>query len=580
MISGIYQVILFGAILVALSILTSVVSRRVGAPSLLVFLVLGMLAGEEGPGGIHFQDFNAAFLIGNLALAVILLDGGLRTHISSFRVGLAPALTLSTLGVAITAGIVGAVAAMVLGWSWMEGFLIGAIVGSTDAAAVFGLLHAAGLELKQRSSATLEIESGTNDPMAIFLTITLVSFLGIGGEISGWGLVGEFVRQMGLGLVIGVAGGWGLAWLVNKLSLPLSLYPLLVIATGIAFFSFANLLGGSGFLAVYIIGLVLANRPLNYVHDIRRFHDGMAWISQIGMFLILGLLVTPSDLLEVAVPGLIIALVLIFLARPAAVLMCLAPFRFPWREQVFISWVGLKGAVPIILALFPYLSGVEHSDVYFQVTFFVVLMSLILQGWTIAPLARSLQLEVPPHIDEFQQLSLGVPGRAGCELVAYKVHAGSPADAYKVDRLPLPKDTRLVGVVRKAEYIEANASVDLEPEDHLILLTQTHDLSDLSPLFQKIPTASYLRANEFFGQFSLHGDTLLADVASFYNVPLSDTQQNQSLAHFISRRFHGKPVVGDRVRVGNVEFVVRQIVRGAIFQVGLKLRSSTENSRR
>ncbi|MCW8193879.1 potassium/proton antiporter [Proteobacteria bacterium 005FR1] len=576
MITGIYQVILFGAILAVLSILTSILSRRVGAPSLLLFLLLGMLAGEEGPGGIQFHDFDTAFLIGNLALAVILLDGGLRTHVSSFRVGLAPALTLATVGVAITAGIVGAVAADVLGWSWLEGFLIGAIVGSTDAAAVFGLLHSAGLELKERSGATLEIESGTNDPMAIFLTITLVGLLGTEAETSGWAMVGEFVRQMGLGLAIGGVGGWGLGWQVNRLSLPLSLYPLLVIATGIAFFSLANLLGGSGFLAVYVMGLVLANRPLNYVHDIRRFHDGMAWISQIGMFLILGLLVTPSDLLDVVVPGLIIAGVLVFVARPAAVLLCLAPFRFPWREQAFVSWVGLKGAVPIILALFPYLSGLENSDVYFEITFFVVLMSLILQGWTIAPLARWLKLEVPPHIDEFQQLSLGVPGRAGCELVAYKVHAGSPADAYMVDRLPLPKDTRLIGVVRKGEFIESNASVDLKPEDHLILLTQTHDLTDLSPLFQKLPTASYLRASEFFGQFSLRGDTLLADVASFYNVPLSDDEKRQSLAEFVGRRFHGKAVVGDRVRVGNVEFVVRQIVHGAIFQVGLKIRSAAE----
>lgn len=580
MMPGLYQVILFGAVLVVLSILTSILSRRVGAPSLLLFLLLGMLAGEEGPGGIQFHDFDAAFLIGNLALAVILLDGGLRTHVSSFRVGLFPALTLSTLGVALTAGMVGAVAAQVLGWSWAEGFLVGAIVGSTDAAAVFGLLHSAGLELKQRSSATLEIESGTNDPMAIFLTITLVTLLSESGDFSGWSLLGEFIQQMGLGLIIGAAGGWSIGWLVNRLTLPLSLYPLLVIAAAIAFFSLTNLSGGSGFLAIYVIGLTLANRPLNYLHDIRRFHDGMAWISQIGMFLILGLLVTPSHLFDVIYPGLIIALVLIFIARPAAVMLCLLPFRFPWREQVFISWVGLKGAVPIILALFPYLAGMENSDVYFELTFFVVLLSLCLQGWTIAPLARWLQLEVPPKQEELQQLSLGIPGHPGCELVAYRVHPGSPADAYKVDKLPVPEDTKLLGVVRRGCVIEAEAETDLEPDDYLVLLTQAHDLADLSPLFQKLPTASYLRASEFFGQFSLGGDTLLSDVANFYSVPLPEKEGENSLSQFMAKRFHGKPVVGDRLRVGNVELVVRQIVHGEIFQVGLKIRSEGKGESR
>ncbi|MGQ9424498.1 potassium/proton antiporter [Gilvimarinus sp. F26214L] len=571
MMDGLYQVILFGAVLTALSIMTSIVSRRVGAPSLLLFLLLGMLAGEEGFGGISFDDFNTAFVIGNLALAVILLDGGSRTHASSFRVGLAPSLTLATVGVAITAGIVGAAAAMALGWPWTEGFLVGAIVGSTDAAAVFGLLHAAGLELKQRSGATLEIESGTNDPMAIFLTITLVTLLSEQGELSGFALVGNFVQQMGLGAIFGAAGGVGLGWLVNRLTLPLSLYPLLVMSVGLAVFSLTSLAGGSGFLAVYLIGLLLANRPLDNRHDIQRFLDGMAWISQIGMFLILGLLVTPSSLLEVIYPGIIVALVLIFIARPVAVALCLLPFRFPWQEQAFISWVGLKGAVPIILALFPFLSGLENSATYFQLTFFVVLLSLCLQGWTIAPVARWLRLEVPPHQEDFQQLSLRIPDHPGWELLAYRVHSGSAADAYRVRKLPLPEGTKLMGVVRRGHVLAADADTDLEPDDYLILLTQAHDLAELSPLFQELPTANYLRASEFFGQFSLRGDTRLRDVAGFYMVPLPKENWDNTLAQFIARRYHGKPVVGDRVRVGNVEFVVRQIVGGEIFQVGLKI---------
>ncbi|MEX1034192.1 MAG: potassium/proton antiporter [Cellvibrionaceae bacterium] len=571
MLTGVYQIILFGGLLAALSILASMFSRRVGAPSLLVFLVLGMLAGEEGLGGIQFQDVDAVFLFGNIALAVILLDGGLRTNISSFRVGLAPALSLSTAGVVLTAGMVGAAAAWVLGWPWQEGLLLGAIVGSTDAAAVFGLLHAAGLELKERSSATLEIESGTNDPMAIFLTITLVAVLGTPGDFSGWMLAGQFVQQLGLGLAIGLAGGWGLAWLVNRVTLPLSLYPLLVMSAGIALFSLANLWGGSGFLAIYIIGLTLGNKALNNHHDIRRFHDGMAWLSQIGMFLMLGLLVTPSSLLDVVYPGLVIALVLIFVARPLAVVLCLAPFRFPWREQAFVSWVGLKGAVPIILALFPYLSGLENSDTYFQLTFFVVLLSLCLQGWTIAPMARWLGLEVPPRQEELQQLSLGIPGHPGCELVAYRVHPGSPADAYKVSKLPLPTQVNLLGVVRRGVLLESQPDTILEPDDYLILLARIHDLSELSPLFHRLPTPLRLRSNEFFGQFSLRGDTHLNDIAQFYGAPVPPEHAEKSVADFMNQRFHHKAVVGDRIRFGNVELVIRQIVHGKIFQVGLKI---------
>ncbi|HSP01033.1 MAG TPA: potassium/proton antiporter, partial [Thioalkalivibrio sp.] len=345
------QIILLGSLVLLLSVLSSVVTARVGAPILLVFLIIGMLLGEEGPGGVVFHDIQMAHLFGSLALAIILFDGGLRTPVKNFRVGLKPAAVRATLGVMITAGITGMFAAWWLGLHWMEGLLLGAIVGSTDAAAVFSLLHGRGLELKQRVGATLEIESGSNDPMAIFLTIVLIELLISGPQNMGLVMLWEFIQQMGLGAAIGVAGGFGLVWVINRLDLSPGLYPLAALAGGLTIFGFAAQVNGSGFLAIYLAGLVLGNRPLQSSQNINRFHDGIASLSQIGMFLMLGLLVTPSALMHVAQDSLLIAGVLILIARPVAVWISLLPFHFPWREQSFIAWVGLRGAVPIILAL-------------------------------------------------------------------------------------------------------------------------------------------------------------------------------------------------------------------------------------
>ncbi|WP_206613529.1 potassium/proton antiporter [Parahaliea mediterranea] len=572
MIDASYQLILLCAFLGLVSIAITGLSQRLGAPSLLLFLLVGMLAGEDGPGGIHFDDIGTAFLVGNIALAIILLDGGLRTHVSSFRVGLKPALSLATLGVALTSGIVGMAAAWILDWPLLNGLLLGAIVGSTDAAAVFGLLHGAGLELKQRSGATLEIESGTNDPMAIFLTVSLLGLLGSAGSGNiGLELLVEFLRQMGFGGLAGLAGGWLLLKLLNWLHLPRVLYPLLAVSFGLCVFGLTNLAGGSGFLAIYLIGLLLGNRPLNYLHDIRWLLDGLAWLSQIGMFLLLGLLVTPSSLLGVALPALVIAAVLMLVARPLAVFACLVPFRFPLKEQVFISWVGLKGAVPIILALFPYLSGLPHSDTYFQITFFVVLLSLCFQGWTIAPLARRLALDVPPMAEDREHLGVAIPGQVGRELLAYRIHAGSPADAYVLGRLPLPDSVKTIGVLRAEQVLPPAPELHLEPEDFLVLLTPSHESEQLAGLFATLPTRSHLISSAFFGPFTLQPDVLFDDVCAAYGVPREADLKGLDLDAVLRRRVHAQPVVGDRLRVGNIELVVKRMAQGRILQVGLKL---------
>ncbi|MBN7798207.1 potassium/proton antiporter [Parahaliea mediterranea] len=571
MIDASYQLILICAFLGLVSIGITGLSQRLGAPSLLLFLVVGMLAGEDGPGGIRFDDVSTAFLVGNIALAVILLDGGLRTHVSSFRVGLRPALVLSTLGVAITGALVGVVACWVLDWPLLNGLLLGAIVGSTDAAAVFGLLHAAGLQLKQRSGATLEIESGTNDPMAIFLTVSLLSLLSAGQDGIGVALFAEFFQQMGLGAALGLGGGWVLLQLLNRLTLPRVLYPLLAVTFGLSIFGLSNLWGGSGFLAIYLIGLLLGNRPLNYLHDIRWLMDGLAWLSQIGMFLLLGLLVTPSNLVDIIYPGLVIAAVLMLVARPAAVLLCLLPFRFPLREQVFISWVGLKGAVPIILALFPYLSGLEYSDTYFEVTFFVVLLSLCLQGWTIAPLARRLGLDVPPHAEDREHLGVALPGEDGRELLAYHIYPGSPADAYRLDRLPLPEAVRVVGVIREGEALPPAPDLNLRPGDYLVLLTPAHETRELPDLFSALPTPTHLLAHDFFGPFTLRSEALIDDVGAAYGVRIPEELRGLDLDSVMRKRVHHLPVVGDRLRLDSLELVVKKMAQGKVLQLGLKL---------
>ncbi|HVO15521.1 MAG TPA: potassium/proton antiporter, partial [Alphaproteobacteria bacterium] len=394
------QITLLGAGLVILSIVAGMVTTRTGAPLLLVFLALGMLAGGDGPGGILFDDFAATYVVGSTALAIILFDGGLRTPRASFRLAGWPALLLASLGVLITAGLTGAFAVVLLGLPWLVALLIGSIVASTDAAAVFLLLHMRGMRLKERVSATLELESGLNDPMAVFLTVTCVELLVSGVSDVGWPLLGDLGLKIALqllgGAVIGVIGGYVLLWVINRAVLAPGLYPILAVASALLIYAGAQTLGASGFLAAYLAGIVLGNHRHRATQSINRFHDGLAWLSQIVMFLMLGLLVTPSELLPTLLPSLGIAIFLIVLGRPIAVWLCLLPFRYSWQERLFISWVGLRGAVPIFLGTIPLLAFIPGAQVYFGVAYVVVLTSLVVQGWTVAPVARWLDLELPP----------------------------------------------------------------------------------------------------------------------------------------------------------------------------------------
>lgn len=569
----IYQYIFGGAVLAFLCVIASVFSRRVGAPLLLVFLLLGMLAGEDGFGGIKFDDFSQAFLFGNLALAIIIFDGGLGTRKDSFRVSLKPALSLATIGVFATAAITGLAAQWILDLSWQEGLLIGAIVGSTDAAAVFSLLRTAGLELKERTGATLEIESGSNDPMAIFLTITMVQILQLSNSdtSAGWTIVQELVSQLGLGIAIGLAGGYLLTLLLKKLQLTPSLYPLLTLAGGLSIFGATTILDGSGFLAIFITGAMVGNTPLPFSNDVRRFHDGMAWLSQIGMFVMLGLLITPSNLIPIIMPALAIAFVLIFIARPLAVWLSLLPFHFPWREQVFIGWCGLRGAVPIILALFPSLAGLEHTQTYFELVFFVVLISLVLQGWTIAPIAKWMQIELPPSNKEPEHQHLTLKHDQDKELLIYSVVAESRAAGLATKNLPMKEGSQFVGIIRHGILIDQNEEQTLTNEDQVVILSSTSAKSALGRVFAKTSSSTSTDTTYFFGEFALNPDAKLFDIAQAYGFKTDPTWGEISVAQFIVNQFHGKPVIGDHVRLGPIKLIVKNIEGDHILSVGLKL---------
>jgi cell volume regulation protein A len=570
MVEHLNQLIFFGALLVLVSIFAGLLSNRFGAPLLLVFLGLGMLVGEDGPGGVLFSDYRLAYLVGSTALAIVLFDGGLRTKRESFQLAAWPALILASVGVLVTAVVVAVVAHYATGLGPVESLLVGSIVGSTDAAAVFFLLNLRGMQIQKRVSATLEVESGINDPMAIFLTITCVHILGMGGEVHWQTLPLELLRQMAGGAVVGVAGGYAMVWLLNRLELAAGLYPIFAVAFALALFGGTQSLDSSGYLAVYIAGLILGNRRHRGSQLIGRFHDGLAWLSQIVMFLMLGLLVTPSRLLPDLIPAVIVAGALMLVARPLAVVLCLAPFRFSLRELSFVSWVGLRGAVPIFLATLPVLAGIKGADIYFSIAFVVVLMSLALQGWTIGRAAHLLDLELPAG-DGVERAGIDVVGRdIDRDIAAYRAADNSPALGYPFRELPLPRRTRILAVIREGTVMTRDKLERLQPQDLVLCVAPPEQMLSLDRLFAPRPKRAQSETI-VFGEFTLAGNSTLGTVADFYCFPVTTAERNLQLADFIAKRLRRRPVVGDRLTLGPIELVVQEMAGNRVTTAGIEL---------
>jgi len=561
------------SLLVLVSIFAGAASSRFGVPFLLVFLGFGLFAGVDGPGRIYFEDYQLTYTIGSAALAIILFDGGLRTKLSVVRIVIGPALLLSTVGVLITAGVVAIAAHYAIGLAPLPSFLVGAIVGSTDAAAVFFLLNLRGVALQNRVSGTLEVESGINDPMAIFLTVVCVELLRHGQPPDALLLSGQFLAQMLGGVLIGLLGGFLLVALFNRVQVAGGLYPIVTMAATLLIFSGAHFLAASGYVAVYVAGLVMGNRRHRGAQVVLRFYDGLSWLGQIVMFLLLGLLMTPSELQPHVLPGILIAVVLIVLARPAAVILCLLPFRYTWAEIGFISWVGLRGAVPIFLATIPVLAGVKDANLFVSLAFFCVVFSLTLQGWTIGLAARLFGLELPPQPETSTRTEVDLGNTLDRDIASFRVDPGCTAKSYSFAELPLPRRCRIIAVIRDGTVMDRHQLQRLTAGDYVLVLAPPEQMFSLSRLFgaEEKSRGRKSAGDEVFGEFAISGDTPLGALAAMYGFEIQEKHRDQPVGLFVRERLRHQAVVGDRLRVGAVELVVRKIKNGRINVVGLEL---------
>jgi cell volume regulation protein A len=525
-----------------------------------------MLAGESGVGGIKFDDVRLAYTVGSVALGLILFDGGLRTRLATFRNVLAPAGLLATVGVLITATLTAPVAAWMLGLTWSEALLVGAVMASTDAAAVFFLLHAKGLRLRPRVSATLEVESGINDPFAIFLTIVLVEILFSGGKA--WTEIAALLTEKAIiGGFLGWVGGRAIVLVLNRMELPQGMHAPFVATGALVTFGMAEWLHGSGFLAVYVAGLIVGNRETRAHNTIVTFLDAATWLAQIAMFVLLGLLAWPDRFPQRLLPALAVALVLMLVARPAAVLLCLAPFRFSLREKLFISWVGLRGAVSVFLASIPMLVGLPGAHFYFDVAFVVVMLSLLIQGWTIGVAGRLLRVGLPRADVNARRTELDLPGTLKQELVGYALVADSPY----LRRGITPPWAKLTLVVRNDQVLTPEEAGTVRAGDHVYFLAPPDRVQALDRFFAERSTQASPDA-ALVEDFFVPGDVTLGALAEIYGLTIPPEDAGTVLADYFAAYFiKHPPRPNDAIPLGPVKLVAHTVTDDRVVTVGLQL---------
>jgi potassium/hydrogen antiporter len=476
---------LIGSSLILLSIAIARLSDNAGVPVLVLFLGIGMLAGVDGPGGIVFDDAGLTQSVGIICLVFILFAGGLDTHWSDVRPVAFQAFSLATVGVLVTAFAAGLFARLVLGFPVKYALLLGAIISSTDAAAVFSVLRTRNVNLRGTLRPLLELESGSNDPMAVFLTIGLITWIQQPATgVLDFGVL--FLKQMGFGAIAGVALGKAMQFIFNRIRFAHeAMYPVFGLAFAAFSYAVTAQVGGSGFLAVYLIGIVAGSGGYLHQKSMIRFFDGVAWLAQISMFLALGLLVTPSRALGDLGAGLLLSVFLMFVARPAGVLLSPGLTARPWRERLFVAWTGLRGAVPVVLATFPLIAGIAHADRIFNLVFFVVLTSAMIQGWSIPPVARLFNVDAPAERRRKYPLEMISSEGINTGLVDLVLPKGSHAAGKSIVELGLPRDTLIVLVGRNETYLVPTGGTVLEEGDTLLALAGDEQLDALRAVLQK-----------------------------------------------------------------------------------------------
>ena len=580
---------LVGALLIFASIMASTLSARLGVPLLLLFLMVGMLAGEEGILGIEFSQYAIANFVGQAALACILLDGGLRTSFKSFRVGLKPAVTLATWGVLATVMILGIFVTWLLDVDWRFGLLMAAIVGSTDAAAVFSLLRNGGVKLNDRVQATLELESGANDPLAILLVTGLIALNVDPAGQTVLGFLGLLLQQLSFGLGMGLLFGYLLARLLPKIHLAEGMYAILIMSAGLAVFAATNLIGGSGFLAIYLTGVLIGNHKVRSTEHVMRVMDSFAWLSQAVLFVVLGLLVTPSNVIDVWYYSVAIAAFMILVARPIAVYTSVKPFKFKDREIGFISWVGLRGAVPITLAILPVMAGIDGAFMLFDIAFGVVVLSLILQGTTIPIMANLFKVRIPNNKDPEEEHEVWVSDKASITLYEFEVKSG----AFAIDRHPMgisnrvsPDEISVFALVRRQYIVMVEETTKLKCGDRVWYAMRGNHASQIAKIFNDT-TLDRKAIDDFYGDWLLSPSVKLGDLPFFTDIMASESlvdklkakpentskiMWEQTVAEYVIDNLDMKPVSGDMVAISDEwSLVIKEVDdKGKLRTIGLK----------